>query len=171
MNEIWKDIDGYNGDYQISNLGKVKCLKFNKIRMVKATLSGNSNRPLQKGLYYTVKLNKKGNVKNMRVHRLIALHFIEKIVGKNFVNHIDGDRLNNCVKNLEWCTCRENTIHSYSLKKTSSKYCGVCWDKSRKKWVAQITINSKNKFLGRFDIEEEASYAYEVALKSLNNYE
>lgn len=106
MQEIWKDIKGYEGYYQISNLGKVKSLKFNH---------SNKNKllnPFDNEGYTRVKLyiNKQG--KRFLVHRLVAETFIPNPENKPFVNHIDGNKSNNCVANLEWVTASENTIHA-----------------------------------------------------------
>ena len=81
------------------------------------------------------------------------------------VNHIDFDKTNNHVSNLEIVTNRENTNQKHL--KSSSKYIGVGWDKSRQKWVSRIRINGKLKQLGRFNTEIEAHITYQNKLKTL----
>lgn len=111
MKEIWKDIEGYEGLYQVSNLGRVKSLKSK--RFLKLSVN-------EKG-YLRCHLSKCGGSKHWRVHRLVAQAFISNQDNKPEINHIDGDKSNNCVTNLEWVTSSENHIHSYvvGLRKRS----------------------------------------------------
>ena len=102
--EIWKDIPEYEGIYQVSNTGKVKRID-KKEKMLKNNLCGNG--------YYYVYLSKNGKVRKFKVNRLVAQAFIENPENKPFVNHIDGDKLNNNVENLEWVTQSENMLHAY----------------------------------------------------------
>lgn len=80
------------------------------------------------------------------------------------LDHIDGNKVNNHHTNLRQVTQRENTQFYHRSRKTSSKYTGVCWKERRKKWGAQIRLEGKVKFLGRFDCELEAARAYDKAL-------
>ncbi|MBQ0112046.1 MAG: HNH endonuclease [Bacteroidales bacterium] len=111
MNEIWKDVVNYEGLYQISNKGNVKRLYKNGSRIVKP-----SNR-----LYQDVDLSKNGVHKRQAIHRLVALHFIPNPNPniKKEVNHIDGNKHNNCVENLEWVSQKENQEHA---EKQLNKY-------------------------------------------------
>lgn len=99
--EIWKDIIGYEGYYEVSNKGRVR----SKYRILKPQLQANG--------YYTIRLSKNNIVQMKRVHRLVAETFIENRDNKKQVNHIDGNKLNNVTDNLEWVTPSENTKHSY----------------------------------------------------------
>ena len=119
MNEIWKDISGYEGLYQVSNLGRVKSLG-NK---------SNHREPiiLKQALvlgYKCVRLTKDGVYKMYKVHRLVANAFILNKGNKNQVNHIDGNKRNNCFYNLEWVTSSENLKHAFKigLKKPKINY-------------------------------------------------
>ena len=122
MEEIWKDIKGFEGLYQISNYGRVKSLeriivkKNNLMQFIPQNIRINI---LIKG-YYRVVFCKKGIKINMPVHRLVSMEFIPNPENKPFVNHKDGNKLNNCVENLEWCTSSENTIHAYNNNLTNS---------------------------------------------------
>lgn len=100
--EIWKDINGYKGLYQVSNSGKIKSLK--KIL----------NPWLDKG-YLRVGLSKKSKHKYFSVHRLVALHFVSNPKNKPEVNHLDGNKLNNNDWNLEWSTQKENNEHARNI--------------------------------------------------------
>lgn len=124
-NEIWKDIENYEGYYQISNLGRLKSLERNiprvnngkivnyiqKERIIKLTKNGKDG-------YFKVYLRKNNTYKRFYIHRLVARYFLkdgtEKYNDKSFnVNHKDGIKTNNKKDNLEWVTRSENSIHSY----------------------------------------------------------
>lgn len=110
MQEIWKDIKGYEGLYQISNLGNVKSLRrkvynhYIKERLLNPVI-------IKKG-YLQIKLRKENNYKHFKVHRLVAQAFIPNPKNLPQVNHKDGDKTNNCVDNLEWVTEKENMRHA-----------------------------------------------------------
>ena len=116
MKEIWKDIEGYEGLYQISNLGNVKSLHRianipNGHRKVKERiLKQTENRG-----YRAVIISKEKTRKEFSAHRLVAFHFIPNPENKPEVNHIDGNKSNNKVENLEWVTPSENIRHSYAV--------------------------------------------------------
>ena len=101
--EIWKDAPGYEGRYQVSNLGKVKSLKFDKERTLKFGLN--------RGGYYFVNLCKGGAQKTNSVHRLVMLAFVGK--SDLEVNHINGIKTDNRLENLEYCSRSENIQHAY----------------------------------------------------------
>ena len=105
--EVWKDIDSYEGLYQVSNQGNVKSFHFNK---------GDTSRLLKNRLvnegYCQVVLYNKGKKKAFYAHVLVANAFILNTNNLPEVNHIDGDKTNNCVENLEWVTSKQNSIHA-----------------------------------------------------------
>ncbi len=98
-NEIWKEIEGYEGIYQISDMGRVRSLQESGYRIRKQKIN--------KGYAY-VTLYKNGAKKTFQIHRLVALAFIDNPEGKPEVNHLDEDKLNNFASNLEWSTSKEN---------------------------------------------------------------
>lgn len=104
--ETVKFVDGTNGKYVISPSGKVMRFKANKW----SDIHGEVNHG-----YHRVNLSVNGVAKKFRVHRLVAQAFIENPLNKPYVNHIDGNKLNNHVSNLEWCTASENEHHSYRV--------------------------------------------------------
>lgn len=106
IKEVWKDIDGYGGRYQISNLGRVK----NSTGLIMA------QKPSKRDGYVRLLLFNNGKYKAEYVHILVAKHFIEKpSKEKTEVNHIDANKSNNTVSNLEWVTKRENHAHAVNL--------------------------------------------------------
>ena len=102
-NEFWKDVIGYEGLYQVSNLGRIKSVRNDKIRL--NDFSSNK--------YLRISLWKNGSGKKFQVHRLVAQAFIPNPENKPFINHKDGNKQNNHVENLEWCTSSENQKHRY----------------------------------------------------------
>ena len=156
--EIWKDVKGYEGIYQVSNLGRIKSLYFEKERIL---AHANS-----KG-YFSVVLCKASEFKRKHVHQLVAIAFLGHIpCGHNLVvDHINTIKTDNRLDNLQVITQRENLSKD---KKGTSKYTGVSWCKRSQKWRARIKIE-KNKHLGYFKTELEAHQAYQSALKELLN--
>lgn len=106
--EIWKDIKGYEGLYQVSNLGRVR--RQSKLLHLNTNTYG----------YKHVTLSKGNAQKTALVHRLVASAFIENPLGLPQINHKDGDKSNNAVSNLEWVTPKENNCHAINsnLRKT-----------------------------------------------------
>ena len=165
VNEIWKDIPGYEGYYQVSSLGRVKSLrrvhkkphaKTKKLcdysvpeRLMSLSRSCCSGRRKKK-YYLRVGLSKDGITKTFGVHRLVALSFIENPERKPQVNHIDGNPLNNALDNLEWVTNSENQVHAFEngLKGDYS------WIKKGKNDPRSKAVNQLSKagdFIARFD--------------------
>lgn len=116
--EIWKDVVGYEGFYSVSNLGKVRRneLIITSKNGVKKRVNENIMIPLDNGKgYLRIKLSKENKSRRVMLHRIIAEAFILNEFNSPFVNHIDGDKKNNQLKNLEWCTQSENVRHAWSI--------------------------------------------------------
>ena len=116
MSEIWKDIKGYEGLYQVSNLGRVKSLP----RFIERSIASCFTKEkilktfVLKGGYVNIVLRKGGKSCNHNIHRLVAETFIENNNTEfSCVNHIDGDKQNNNADNLEWCNHSINCLHAF----------------------------------------------------------
>jgi hypothetical protein len=169
--EIWKDIPDFEGYYQVSNLGNVKSLSrtilgkndtptFLKEKMLKFSTSTNG--------YYQVILCKNSDRKIFKVHSLVAICFLNHIPDGTHnvvIDHINEIKTDNRIENLRLIGHRENV--SRSIKDSTSTYVGVSWSKNAKKWISQITIDGKTKYLGLFDNEEDANKKYLETLKDL----
>ena len=145
--EIWKDIKGYEGLYQVSNYGKVKNVNTNKI--LKQFLTDK--------VYCKVSLSNCGNKKHLRVHRLVADAFIPNPDNLKQVNHIDENKQNNNADNLEWCDGFYNMAYSFGKKvlciETDIIYDSIC-EAGRKTNIKDkdisLVCNGKRKSAGGF---------------------
>jgi|694.fasta_scaffold00162_76 hypothetical protein len=156
--EEWKDVPDYEGYYQISNLGRVKSLEKTLI------ISGKKciykvliKKPhISKRGYWEVGFCKNALEITKKIHRLIAISFINNPKNNPQVNHIDGNKLNNKISNLEWVNNRENSCHRVKNSNCTSKYIGVSYFKRDNKWRSSIQFNGKSVRFGMFKTEEEA---------------
>ena len=106
MEEEWRDIAGYEGLYQVSDLGRIKSLDYRRTGRTQVLKS-----IMDRGGYLQVGLWKNGKRKKYLVHRLVAETFLPNPSGLKQVNHIDENKQNNSVDNMEWCTCQYNINH------------------------------------------------------------
>ena len=156
--EIWKTIEGFE-DYEVSNFGRVKSFKCGKEKILTLRIDFHG--------YYKACLHTDKIPKTMKIHQLVAIAFLDhKTCGhKLVVNHIDFNKLNNHVDNLEIITQRENANQKHLS--SSSQYVGVSWIKSRNKWKSAIINNNKKFHLGYFTNEIDASNAYQNKLTQI----
>lgn len=171
--EIWKDIDEYEGLYQISDLGRVKSLKTRVLNR------GGSYREvsikilklgLDKDGYCLIGLTKNGKYSTKKVHRLVCQAFHPNPENLPLVNHKDEDKSNNRKNNVEWCTHRYNSVYSKPKDRTSSYSLGVCWKKNNSNWTAHLFIEGSQKHLGSFKLEKDAGMMYDKAVEKIDSY-
>lgn len=126
--EIWKDIKGYEGVYQISTLGRIKCLSRKVLSKKRKT--GNNERTISEYIrtpettkmgYQRITLSLSGKNVRFSVHRLVSIEFIPNPDNKPCVNHKNGIKWDNNIQNLEWVTYSENERHSYDVLKKNAK--------------------------------------------------
>lgn len=172
--EKWKQIS--NLPYEISSLGKIRNLQGKVLKTY-----------IQNSGYEQIKINYQGLHIHKSIHRLVAEAFIPNPLNKEYVNHIDGNKLNNTVDNLEWCTNSENILHArktglnpynkptlgLKLKPRSnnakqSQYLGVHWDKSRQRWRAVVVLDKVKYLQKRYNSEYEAALARDECIKQHN---
>lgn len=103
MNEEWRDVPNYKGYYKVSSFGRVFSVRANKIMNLQNEHCG----------YLQLQFQVHNAMKHWKVHRLVALAFIPNPENKKCINHKDGNKKNNHVSNLEWCTHRENLVHAH----------------------------------------------------------
>ncbi len=147
MKEIWKDVRGYEGSYQVSNFGRVKSLgrykeNHSKLQYIPErikTLHERIDKGKQTGYLVTI-LYKNNNGKNCYVHRLVAEAFVPNPENKQTVNHINGDKHDNRAENLEWNTYQENNIHAYKTGLNDEKHRRNCKGSIV---VKQLTLDGK----------------------------
>lgn len=143
-NEIWKDIEGFEGLYQVSNMGRVKNKKQHVLK------------PQIYDGYFCVGLHKKEFHKIVKIHKLMGIHFLNNKYKEGFViDHIDGNRTNNSISNLRWVKKSQNEINSKIGRNNKSGYKGVCFDITHNRWLSFWEENGKQK-IKRFKTKEEA---------------
>lgn len=169
--EIWKDLVSFEGRYQVSSYGNIRSILTNHGKYQERLKKPRQRSKTCKYLY--VQLSVKDKAHHEAIHRAVAKAFIPNPDNKPFVNHIDSDRYNNHVYNLEWVTASENIRHGYEhgfmsgdhiterqigLKSgKSSRFHNVSWDNTRQKWKATLKDKRKMIFQKRFDCEYEAA--------------
>jgi hypothetical protein len=149
--ETWRKIEEYD-NYSVSDFGNVRNDKTGRI--LKPTMN--------KCGYYLLNLYDKGKIKYFRVHRLVATAFIENPTNKEYVDHIDGNKLNNNRHNLRWATNSENQRNTGLTSKNTSGVKGIYFQKITNKWYAQITVDRITVSLGYFNTMEEAKEARQI---------
>lgn len=160
MQEIWKDIEDYEGLYQVSNFGRIKSLP----RNTKNQYSNKRhifNPCKDSDGYLVVGLSKNKQPKTLKVHRLVAIAFIPNILNKPQINHIDCDKTNNNVNNLEWVTSSENIVHAYKNKLITIN------SEFRKKKIYGINTVDNSKIT--FGSVTEASKFFKTVKTSISN--
>ena len=173
--EIWRDIIGYEGYYQVSNQGRVRSLD-------RWVIYKNGRKRFYKGRFFEggytngyrqVGLSREGKTEIFLIHQLVAMTFLNHTPNGHtlVVDHIDGIRTDNRIENLRIVTHRENISTCYRANEDSftSDFVGVNYHKHANKWLARIVFNKKNINLGLFNNEKDASNIYQKALGEIND--
>lgn len=158
MEEEWKDIECYNGLYQVSNLGRVKSLNYKRTGKEKILKQCKST----KG-YFHVSLYKNSEKKTLKVHKLVAAAFIHNPDGKPHIDHINTIKYDNRVCNLRWCTAKENMNNPISRKhfQVNAHFAGkIGKDNCNSKAVYQYSLDGKliRKWDSMMDVQRELGF-------------
>lgn len=165
--EVWKDVEGYEGKYAVSNMGRVKSLN----RKVKC--GSNHSRTIPEKIlavnpfgpenyaYSVVTLSKNGTLKTHALHRLVAKAFLPVVDGKPCVNHKDLDKFNNRIDNLEWVTYADNSKHA----QVNGMYMGVI----RKNSKEVRNIETGERFVSAIEAAKKYNVAYMSLQRALHN--
>lgn len=161
--EIWKDIDGYEGLYQVSNKGNIRSLN-RKVIYVDGRVFKYKGKILKKSLnrgYEYVKISKGSVIKTFKVHRLVAQAFISNPLNLEQVNHKDETKTNNNVSNLEWCSAKYNSNYGTSTERAKNHTDYKKLGKERK--------NKNGKKLYQFSLEGELIKIYPTIREAARN--
>ena len=162
MEEIWRDISGCEGLYKISNYGRVMSLNFGARNHVLSGKQRILKQPRSSSGYLHVQLYKDGKSSTKLVHILVASAFIPNADNKREINHIDGNKSNNSINNLEWVTRRENLEHAYNtgLKRRTPRLGYVGRLNPLSKPVYQLDKNGVlvKKWDSSYDAAKEGNY-------------
>lgn len=170
MEKIWKDVIGYEGFYEVSSIGNIRSVGrtvtridgvqyFKKSKLMSPCLSSCN--------YLTVTLTDSASQKSVLVHRIVAMAFVDGFDETLFVNHKDGNKLNNSVENLEWVTRKENVSHACKLGLIPK-------DADRKDSKKIIQCDKKGNFIKEFDSLKQVQRTLGIPVSNLsavaNNY-
>ena len=163
ITDLWASVEAMKKhlfiDLELQEVFKVSNGK--KLKKFILVGTGKYNKP-----YVIVRVSINGKAYKFRLHRLFF--YWKHSYLPSLVDHIDTNSFNNKIENLRELNTSKNARNSHKIKKkTSSKYKGVCWNKKRKKWQANLTINYKIIFLGYFDNEDDAGQAYNNKIRQL----
>ena len=158
--EVWKDIIGYEGYYQVSDHGRVRSLD-REVPLGKSTkkIKGKIRKQIVHKLGYPMlNLSKNKEMKGYLVHRLVALHFVDNVNGHPEINHINGIKDDNRATNLEWCTRDQNLEHARNT--------GLTKQNGTDSSLAKLTKDEVLKI--REIYEKDSSITYEVLASTFN---
>lgn len=166
MEEIWVDIEKYNGKYKISNLGNVWC-------DTRKWVCGSykSHREIPAGImktwnsvygYKFVDLHINNKIKKIAVHRLVAMHFLDNTNNLPMVNHIDGNKTNNSVDNLEWCS------GDYNMKHAVETGLIVSGEKNKKRLLSNAEADEVRKIYNIIKDQRTIAKVYGVSQQTIS---
>lgn len=173
--QIWKDVKGYEGLYQVSNTGRVRSLNYMKTSKVQVLKPQRQTQG-----YLFVRLRKEGKIRTIYIHRLVAEAFIPNPNNYPEVNHIDENKQNNIVSNLEWCTREYNQNYGTINKRRSEKHKGKILSEEHKANISKalkgkahtkkvICIELKRIFDSASEAAEYLDYNVNTFYHAINN--
>ena len=169
--ELWKDIPNFEGLYQANTNGEIRSI--NHIRKNGTSKYEQQGKLLKFNLnpngYLQVRLSKNGVAKTYRVNRLIALTFIKNPLNKETVNHINGNKLDNRVENLEWATEKEQAIHRHKVLKIPYSDCKKCHEANKKKIIRSDGKIYNSLLEAKQDLKNKNAHITEVCQGKLKN--
>ena len=169
--DLWRDIPNFEGLYQASANGEIRSLDHirkngtNEYKQNGKILKFNKN----PNGYLQVRLSKNGVAKTYRVNRLIALTFIENPLNKETVNHINGNKLDNRVENLEWATHKEQTKHMHEVLGVPYSDCKKCHEANKKKIIRSDGKIYNSLQEAKRDLKNKNAHITEVCQSKLKN--
>ena len=162
--EEWKDITGFEGRYQISDFGRIQRTYKNGKKIIMKQETTNTG-------YLRIRLQFNHFNKKFLVHRLVAQEFLDyddDDEKKICVDHKDGDKTNNHVSNLRYCTHSQNNQNKKIIKTNTSGHKNVYWRKERKHWAVRLHVNGKLHYIGSSKDYDTACQMCDSSLKSLH---
>lgn len=162
--EVWKDVLGYEGLYKVSDLGNIISLPRKGTIKTEKLLKPK----IDKDGYLCVTLYKNNTRKSYHVHRIVAMSFINNYDNLPQVNHIDGNKQNNNINNLEWCTNQENIQHAWEIGLKKRRY-GKDNDKSKTVYQYSNELELINIYESTRDAERKTGFNHSHIAKCCNN--
>lgn len=163
--QCWRDIEGYEGLYQVSNTGRVRSLNYGRTGKTKVLKQSTD-----KGGYKNVNLHKSGKYKTCKIHRLVAQAFIPNPNDLPEVNHIDENKANNQVSNLEWCDRTYNCNYGTYKQRVSEALKGKHEGKNNPRAKPVLMFTLDGKFIRKFDCVADANEFLDKDRRSKNIY-
>lgn len=158
--EQWRPVVGYEDYYEVSNLGNIRRKKSKRLRKIDYA-----------PIYPTILFSVKEKHTTYRVHRIVAKAFLKPIEGKTHVNHKDGNHSNNRVDNLEWCTQKENNLHSFRVLHRKSPFCYIVpWNKKIYDEDLKIIVDLYSKGEKIIDISKRFGIHESTLRKRIKQY-
>ena len=165
--EIWKDVVGYEGYYQVSGYGIFRRIRYNCLGEIIFMAYPNGAIGANGYRHFSLGHDDKKKRTTKQMHRIMVDAFIGSYDKKLDIDHIDGNKLNNNIENLRICTRKQNSYNQKKTKVTTSKYRGVNRRPGYKKWITSIKKDYTRIYIGVFFTEEEAAKAYDEKAREL----
>lgn len=148
-------------EFDISEEGIITNISTKKVRMQTIDQTG----------YYVLSIRRNGKSSKYYIHRLIAETYLPNPYNLKYIDHIDGNKLNNSLSNLRWCTQSQNLMNARKRSNTASQYKGLYWHNQNKKWVVRVRKSDGTKVFAYHVNEKEAARLYnKLAIEHYGEY-